>query len=327
MKMMYRHYIVAGVVSVVLVATLGYAGVQTEKVFARFTNKLGVESQVEVASVKYGKTLPERLCPDNYFLVQVGNGCHLAIPPSAFKGAHWENTRHNITLFNGTRLSGTLMGELIERVDPGQGKEPRKYALQSITVLTLQVSKTAQSQSTTPKKPQDRWQLVHPNAELTSYLLLDPHFGFTYPYVFQWDRPVGAIRYVKEYIKGTKVGRSPSFVIDVAGEKIPATISDFVEVSMKPGKQTKITLMSASGVKTPGQLILKSQDNHVASDWALMAEIEGGDGTLLILSSPQCTIKKTTERIRIEATRYPGAPHPERWTAIEMLVCQRRRRC
>jgi hypothetical protein len=300
MKMTCWRFIAAVVVSSVLVATQ-HCNAERATVEARLTDKLGVESQFVLSHISYGKTPPVPFGNDEWnFQVEVGEGCYVVIPPTAFKEARLENNRHNITLSDGTKVNGILMGDLIERgpKENPHGGDHRRYALKSCKVLTLQVANAGKTQPTSKQKPTDKWQLVHPNEQVASYVLVHPQFNFYIDFSFEKIESVGFNQYAKLWVTEERFRNSQSFVINVAGEKMTATIRDFAEVSLKPGKPPEITLITAGGVKSSGELILKDGDN-VAKKWAFVGDIDGPNGTRLILTSPQCTIRKMAE---------PGAP-------------------
>jgi len=294
MKMSHQNLVVVLLVSAIVFASQDYACAQTSKVVVDLTNKLGVESQLEVGSVKYGDTLPERLCPSGYFLVELTKGRHVAIPPKVITEGRLSDAKHSVTLASGMKFTGTLMGELVEQKDYSSKTPPRRYSLRSCTLLKVRVTKPKKKATALSKEAQTRWQLMYPVADIKPCVICEPQFGFWYSFGYNAKKMVGFNQYVNEWTTSTRTEKTPSFVIDVAGEQMPATLSDFASVGLKPGKQPTITLVSASGVRTVGQLILKS-GKHTAKEWALLAEIDGTGGAILILSAPECKIQKIAE--------------------------------
>ena len=374
MNMMYRVFVIMGIVSGVLFAAHDCycAKFVKEKITAHLRNNLGADVQIEVATVLHGSTTAELLCPESYFLVKMSNVCYVAIPPSAFKEARFENLAHNITLSNGQKLRGTLTGDVLEST--ATSSDSRQYALDSATFLAIEF--TAGTPVQIPIKTQDRWKLTYSNSNVSSYVLQNPQFGL----VYEVGTPVkGRHNRITWEDVHSEHRLTRNFTVNVGGTDVPAAISDFSEIVLRPitpkagtpasvlakrgenndvvtppkpgsleaargpmmtaaekaaaadggrnglaslGSRTeftssgdnlaepaassgnlttfaasdsnsnpaaaKITMMSEDGIRTLGDLYLMNTDY----DLALVAEIEGTGGAVLILLSPQCTIKK-----------------------------------
>ena len=162
-------------------------------------------------------------------------------------------------------------------------------------------------------------------------MLQKPQFGLVYE-----SETLVTDRHNRTRVTDVSIERNltTSFNVETADKLMPATISDFAEISLKfpsgmvgrgktsaaakPGSleaaaaaaarrpsmtaaaksaqqesasSVKVALVAANGVKTSGSLGFRYYDRY-KYDLALVAEIEGTGGAVLILLSPQCTIKK-----------------------------------
>ena len=155
-----------------------------EKNVLRITNVLGVENTVELDIINWLRTpRPELDYIAGYmyssysygkrqskFLLQVDKDMYLAVPMSAFVKAELKNNKHTVTLTNGKKVVGALIGTI-----RGEGK---KYDLKDATNVVWHG--TPKKAYTAASKKQDIWKLSTPKMHNFTCAVSDPAFVYRY---------------------------------------------------------------------------------------------------------------------------------------------------
>lgn len=255
------------------------AQTEKDKPSFQFTNKLGVTATAPLQPITIENTILNKFLDAESFLLRIADGIYMAIPFKSFRQSELIAGTHVVTLTNGQRPKGKLLGKVTS-------SDFKTYSLGSTTKLLLVgMPKTEQKQP--GKVSKNIWKLeINKPLELI-YSVSDPRFGFTYN--FRYKRVEG-IFYKWETVE-RKI-ESRSFSIRVQGELIPAHIDDFEEISLRQ-LQNEITLKSASGVETPGDLILQTEEGQKVKNWLFMADVNDNLGMIIMSTEP--TILKITK--------------------------------
>ncbi len=267
---------------------------------AHITTKLGVTVNFKIFNngnllVRENESFEEWICYRNdAFCLEIKPNIFIAIPISSLKEAHLNNGLHTVKLKNGDTLVGRLLGALHEDrfVAENENREPRKYNFESINQFNLSGidNKSGSRDIGTDKS---KWQYVEASTNVDTFSLKNLNFFFTYVYSARRNEGV-----FYHYENETELKSTASFDIQTEDGVSSAYITDFTALAFNTESKCKITLTSPIGVKTTGFLILK-EDDHPASEFALVADIVNCDGCKLILSNPNCLIKKTNPNAKV----------------------------
>jgi hypothetical protein len=135
------------------------------------------------------------------------------------------------------------------------------------------------------------WQYIGPATQISALILGDPQFYFSSVEQVPSDY-VDMITRQPLTKKVQILNRGPGFGITVSSETVNGSIWDFTELSLRNRGQSEITVTSPSGVKTTGLLTLWPSDYISDGEFALVADIDDGSGSKLILVRPNCEIKR-----------------------------------
>ncbi len=245
------------------------------------TTRLGVKATVVVGKISHPDFLLNQHASgwaSSTFLFNVGPGAYLGIPIWLLDRVERRGTVHRVFLVNGRELQGQLECTL-------QSHENEKlYDLRTVERLVrLDYDEKESSMARDYRKPSSRWKLKPSRSMVLPEDVCNPYFSFRY-----WSSE-------GYYVGGSDENEesSESFLLKTGGEEIAVNLSDFTSVTLvTAGPQLTAKVVSASGVTTNGQVLLRAKDRNARPPMSFDLSMYDLDGVEIILKSPNCILTR-----------------------------------
>lgn len=268
-------------------------GAEEESFTVEISTKLGVKTVVTPSKYynqRFGDSYAETFFMENtsyleHFLLEMTEGAYIAVPWEALEEITVKDGISTVTVSTGQTVTGKLLGKMWDN------EKDTVYDLTQITSMRV-VKRPKKEKSFETPKPEQAYSLQSTKPEYTIGEVTNPRFAFLYSESYK----AGGIFYTIH----TKMSswESVSFVLTVNGENILTNLTDFATVSIVGGNKPTITVISESGIKTTGAVILKTPDEIHAIGWALLAKLPLYGNSSLFLVEPTCTFKIGIDKTR-----------------------------
>jgi len=242
------------------------------KAVLQVTTKLGVSKTITVVSFEIEGRFPrEGLCTYRPCLpIKPRDGVYLAVWLGDIKNVAIQDGTANVTLSDGGELKGALVGSL-------KTGDDKAYSCNSLTKLEV-VEPPAEPElgvwTKEALRPSEQTWTLSIAGQPQHFAIRNPRIAYGYSWTGSWGT------------RSYSIDTSSSFKIEVGGETLEASITDFSEVAVTNEKE--MATEAADGTKTTGSLKFDRSEDA----WGLQAGITGGKATVLLVEGQTFIVRR-----------------------------------